>query len=176
MQPNQDAETLRRALLELTPAQQTAVEAIVGGLTHREAAEAASVTRETVTRWSGHVPAFRAALNLYRSIVQAEHFDIACRIRGKALSALEHALDAGEVDPASVLRVVGNVQFVVGPTVPEAILDQEINRTRSSLPPLPPLPGIDGLLESVHGRSQSDEERAEITTMSRLVNAGGIAS
>ena len=78
------------------PAQQTAAEALAIGATHTEAAEAADVARETVTRWLGHHPGFRAALDLYRATLATEQADRARRIRGKALDVLGHEVgDAG---------------------------------------------------------------------------------
>ena len=44
-------ETLRAALVDLTPAQALAVDALAIGSTHAQAVEIAGVTRENVTRW-----------------------------------------------------------------------------------------------------------------------------
>ena len=106
-------ESLRASLLALTPAQQLAVESIASGSTHQVAAEHAGVTRETVTRWLGHLPAFQAALGRYRAALLDDQLATARRIRGKALSSIEEALDAGEIDPIVVLKAVGAPQ---GPT------------------------------------------------------------
>ncbi len=81
----------------MTPAQQVALEALVAGTTQREAVEAAGVSRETFTRWSGHVPAFKPTLNLYRTVVAAEQSDATRRVLGKALNAVEAALAEGRV-------------------------------------------------------------------------------
>ena len=62
----------RAALLELTAAQQVALELHASGRTHATAGEAAGVTRETVCRWAGHHPGFRAALAKYRAALAAE--------------------------------------------------------------------------------------------------------
>ncbi len=109
-----DLDGLRAVLLELTPAQQLAVEALAGGGTQQKAAEAAGVTRETVTRWAGHLPAFRATLNLYRTTIVTEQIDTARRIRGKALGAIETALDEGRIDPPALLRVVTDATGSIG--------------------------------------------------------------
>ncbi len=169
-----DLDDLRAALLELTPGQQIAVEALAGGATQQDAAEAAGVTRETVTRWSGHVPAFKATLNLYRAALVSEQIDTARRIRGKALSAVETALDDGSIDPLAVLRVVADPSDSIGPTVPEAILDAEMNRTRVGLPPTAPPRGLDAQLEELANPGPCDIERAEELTITRLAEAARV--
>lgn len=167
-----DLDALRAILLELTPAQQAAVEALATGSTQQAAAEAAGVTRETVTRWAGHVPAFKATLNLYRAALVTEQIDTARRIRGKALDAVERALDEDRIDPLAVLRAVTDTPDSVGPTVPEAILDAEMARTRAGLPPTPPPRGLDAQLESLANPGPSNIERAEEATLTRLAVAG----
>jgi hypothetical protein len=167
-----DLETLRVALLRLTASQQVAVEALAVGATHEAAAEKAGVTRETITRWAGHLPSFQAALNLYRSALVHEQIDTARRIRGKALCAVETALDESRIDPLAVLRVVTDEPASIGPTLPEAILDAEMNKTRLGLPPTPPPRWLDALLESVADPGPSDTERAEEATLTRLAAAG----
>ena len=171
-----DIERLKSALLQLSAAQQVAVEALAGGATQTAAAEAAGVARETVTRWSGHSPAFKAALNRYRSTVVEEQVDTACRIRSKALSAIETALDEGEIDPLAVLRVVAEASNLVGPTVPEAILDGEMNRTRYELPPIPPPRTVEDQVAYLSDPGPSDIERAETATITRLAEAAGLGA
>lgn len=166
-------EQLRAALLGLTPAQQVAVEALVGDATHAAAAEASGVTRETVTRWAGHLPAFRATMNLCRAAIVAEQIDVARRIRGKAMAAVELALDKGQIDPLAVLRTLGDSTSSVGHTIPEEILDAELNKTRLALPPMPLPEDVDDILESLRSPS-SDIERAESLTITRLATAAGI--
>jgi len=168
-----DLDHLRSALLELTPAQQVAVEALAVGATQQATAEAVGVTRETVTRWAAHVPAFKATLNLYRATIVTEQIDTARRVRGKALTAIEKALDQGKIDPLAVLRVVADSPASIGPTIPEAVLDAEMNKTRIGLPPTSPPRGLDALLESLHNPPPSDAERAEIMTVTRLAAAAG---
>ena len=64
------------------------MDALAAGSTHAEAAAAAGVARETVTRGTGHHPGCRAALDLYRYALAAEQADAACRIRRKALDTV----------------------------------------------------------------------------------------
>lgn len=166
-----DLDDLRQALLSLTPAQQVAVEVLSAGGTHQAAAEVACVSRETVTRWAGHLPAFQATLNLYRAALVGDQIDTARRIRGKALSALEAGIDDGSVDPLAVLRVLSDIPVGVGPTVPEAILDAAMNETRVGLPPLPPPSGLDADIDMLLNPAPSPEERAERMTITRLASA-----
>jgi hypothetical protein len=170
-----DLKKLRRALLHLTPAQQVAAEALATGATQQAAAEAAGVTRETVTRWAGHVPAFKATLNRYRHAIATDQIETARRVRGKALAAIEAALDNGEIDPLAVLRtVVVDPSTAIGSTVPEAILDGEMNKTRANLPPTPPARGLDAELDRLNHPPPSDIERAESLTITRLAAAAGL--
>jgi hypothetical protein len=60
----------------------------------------------------------------------------------------------------------------LGPTLPEAILDAEMNTTRVGLPPTPPPRGLDALLERASDPGPSDIERAEEATLTRLAAAG----
>jgi hypothetical protein len=168
-------EDLRLALVALTPAQQVAAEALAQGATQQAAADAANVARETVTRWAGHIPAFQATLNLYRVTLATEQVDTARRIRGKALAKVEAGLDDGRIDPLAVLRVVGEVApAAIGPTMPEAILDAEMNRTRAALPPAPPPRGVEAELEALNNPPPSDVGRAEVLTITRLATAAGL--
>ena len=121
-----------------------------------------------------------------------EQIDTARRIRGKALDAIETALDEGRIDPLAVLRVVadtfpassgqtrgrlrtnrgGNRHATtgsIGPTVPEPILDAEMNWTRRGLSPTPPPRGVDEQLAGFHNPPPSDVERAESLTITPLI-------
>jgi len=131
-----DPGRLRAALLNLSPAQQAAAEALTNGATHSAAAEAADVARETVTRWAGHHPGFRAALNLYRSVLVVDQADRARRIRGKAPEGIEAELEAGTIDPLAVLRGVLPLTDCFTPArTADELLDAETARTRMNLRP-----------------------------------------
>ena len=172
--PN-DLQDLRRALLELNPAQQVAVEALCSGSSQQTAAEAAGVSRETVTRWLGHLPAFKATLNLYRATIASEQVDAARRIRGKALRLVEDALDHGDIDPLAVLRVVTDSSASIGPTEAESLLDAEMTRTRAELPPTPPPRGLAEQLDQLDNPPPSQIERAEVLTLTRLAQASNVS-
>lgn len=172
MAADTDFGALRTSLLKLTCAQQAAVEALIAGATHQEASAAAGVTRATVTRWSGHSPAFKAALNLYRVALLNEQFDTARRIRGKALNGVEKALDEGRIDPLAVLRILTEDPTSIGPTVPDAILEAEVTKTYAALPPSPPPRGLEEQLASLADAGPSGVERATKATLTRLAAEG----
>lgn len=161
---------IRTALLALTPAQAIAAEAVATGSTHAVAAEAAGVTRETVTKWAGHHPGFRAALDAYRVAMAAEAADRARRLRRKALEAAEAALDAGTLDPLALLRAVPEPPpstALAPPATAAELLDVAMNRTRVNLPPRPyrledRLADPDGSLHVAH------------VTLDRLADAAGL--
>lgn len=162
-------EQLRAALLDLAPAKAIAAEALATGSTHAAAADAAGVTRETVTRWAGHHPGFRAALDLYRATLAAETAETARRLRRKALDAAEAALDAGTLDPLALLRAVPEPPTSVpsSPLTAAELLDAALNRTRVNLPPRPyrledQLADPDGTRHATH------------VTLARLADAAGL--
>lgn len=166
---------LRSALLTLAPTQQAAAEALATGATHAEAAEAASVARETVTRWLGHHPGFRAALDLYRATLAAEQADRARRIRSKALEAVEAGLDAGTIDPLAVLRSVpAPTDATPSARTAAELLDAETRRTLVNLPPLAPPRRIEDQLAQLNDPPPSDVERADALTVTRLADATGL--
>ena len=127
------ADELRDAVLSLTPAQQLAIEILLTGGTHAEAAATSGVARETVSRWVGNHLEFRAVLEVHRSNLAAEQSRAVQSIRGRALAIVaEHLDDASMSDALAVLRVVGSPGG--GPeTVPLRaceLLDAERVRTR----------------------------------------------
>ena len=97
---------LREALTGLKPSQAIAVEALATGSTHAEAALAAGVERETVSRWLGHHPGFQAALEAFRSASAAEQADRTRELRNRAVDVLTAVLETGEPDPRLALAVL----------------------------------------------------------------------
>lgn len=170
---------LRAALLHLSPAQQAAVEALAAGATHEDAAAAAGVARETVTRWVGHHCAVRAALNLHRAVAAEEQLDRTLRIRAKALTAVEDALDAGTLEPLAVLRTIPPPPpQAQGPVLPAVVFELATRATRISLLPLGPPRDengrIDRITELLDDSGPTDDERAELLTVERLAAASGL--
>ena len=169
-----DLNDLRTALIVLTPAQQSAVEALATGATRDDAADAAGVERETVSRWANHHPGFRTALNLYRSTLAMDQADLARRIRGKALDVIERHLDNADLAAAlAVLRAVPAPDL--GPTDPDAMIDGAVRHTKATQLPDPPMTDAERLAV-VCGTSdrESEYERAERTTLERMATAANI--
>ena len=166
---------LRVALIGLTSPQQVAIEALVAGATHAEAATAAGVARESVTRWSGHHPGFQATLNMYRSALATEQADFARRIRGKALAAIDQQLDdVSLADALAVLRALPAPD--TGVLDADRILWSLTRVTKEAQLPAPPLSTRE-TLAILDGRSEreSDDERAQRSTITRLADASRVA-
>ena len=78
----------------LTDAQETALAALLGGTTVNDAADAAGVVRETVSRWINHDPVFVAKWNRRRRDIWDSRIE---RLRGltdRAVDSLEELLDS----------------------------------------------------------------------------------
>jgi len=175
---------LRAALLSVTPAQQAAAETLAAGASHTDAAEAASVARETVTRWAGHHPGFRAALALYRSTLADERATKLRRIRDRALDVIDAQLtDADLAAALAVLKAVPDpgpsIMDAVSPPTATAILDAEQSRIRHTLPPRAPMRDVNGRIDLVDSLmacdyEQTDDERAAAAVVDRLAAAAGI--
>jgi CRP-like cAMP-binding protein len=120
---------LREALTTLSPAQVRAVTALVGGATHVEAAQAAGVARETVSRWLAHHPAMRAAITEAQVAAVAEHVIALADLRTRAtnvavmaLDALADALADGTLDdPVAALRAIA--PLTTGPSLPLPVIN-----------------------------------------------------
>jgi len=180
--PASEVDRLRAALVELTPAQALAVEALAIGSTHAQAAEIAGVTRETVTRWVNHHPGFRAALDRYRHALAEENAATAGRIRGKALATVERHLDEGADLPTAlaVLRAVPAPELGRLDSADER-LAAEVQRHAATVPypPTPRLPDgrVDFVSEVVNRETiiTDHAERAERLAIERLADAAGVA-
>ncbi len=183
-----DLDRLRVALVDLTPAQAAAANALATGSTHTEAATAAGVTRETVTRWSNHHPGFRTALDRYRRALAAEQAERALRVRGKALDVVETALDADDLTAAlAVLRAVPAPDLSPATTADERLV-AEVSRVAASVPPPPAPRGPDGrpvgrdpvqdLLDATSGegeiRAIEEQERRQCVAVEQLATAAGV--
>ncbi len=177
---------LRSALTNLDPAKAAAVAALASGATHAEAADAAGVKRETVTRWLGSHAGFRSALATMRYADADEQATRVGRIRGKALAAIEAALDAADADPSLALAVIRALPSIDCPGQPpdaEAVLADDIARVRPTIPPPPPLRDANGrvdtltpMLEQLNGNyaGETPMERTERLSLERLAAASGI--
>jgi len=139
-----DLDHIRESLSTLTPAQAVAVAALAGGSTHAEAAQAAGVARETVTRWTAHHPAVRAAVTESRLALMAEHLLGLSRLRTRAtevatrtVEAIAQAIEDGTLsDPVAALRALTPLTVAPPPVEPVDALtltDAEIGRLRRNV-------------------------------------------
>jgi transcriptional regulator with XRE-family HTH domain len=106
---------------ELTPAQDLALAALLAGQTQEAAAEAAGVTRQTVSEWARRDSLFVATLNQRRQDLWAGHAD---RLRGlvsKAVDVLETGLDSP--DERAKLAAAAHVFKMLGSLKPEGPTD-----------------------------------------------------
>lgn len=184
--PDDQAARLRAALVELTPAQAVAVEAIATGSTHAEAAEAAGVARETVTRWSNHHPGFQVALDRHRHAFAADAAGAALRIRGKALASIERHLDAHPDDYNAALKAVRAVPALelARPEHADERLAAELAR-RAAHVPSPPrwrdadgrIMPDDGYVDLILGRDTGAEHREQAWAIAteQLADAAGVS-
>ena len=84
-----------------------AIDTLLTGATHREAAEAAGVARTTVTEWVNHRGGFRSELERRRRERAAEVNDRVGAAIDKALRVVTEHLDTGDLRAAlGMLRLV----------------------------------------------------------------------
>ena len=132
-------EQIRDSLSTLTPAQAVAVAALAGGSTHAEAAQAAGVARETVTRWLSHHPAVRVAVIESRIALMEEHLVALSRLRARATevatrtveSIAERLEDGTLADPVAALKALAPFTAAPPPVEPvdaHTLIDAEVNR------------------------------------------------
>jgi hypothetical protein len=155
---------------ELTVSQENALDCLVGGMSDQETADAVGTSRQTISVWKNHLPAFQAELNRRRQAVWGASTDRLRSLVPKALTVLEGALDtspdarvaldvlklAGLADPAAPLGATG-------PTSEEAIVNAEILRRREE----------DSPIEALYsGGRISDSERRALATELKALTAG----
>jgi len=175
-----ESETLREALLTVSPKQRAALDALAAGSTHAEAAGAAGVSRETVTRWLNHHPAFRTAYAAQCSALAAEAVEQARAIRAKASAVVLDKLDGADLPTAlAALRAVGPPPppTELGTQTAPAMLDAARYVTGSNSPAPPRLrgDGLEDLLGQMDGSAEVAEfERVDRLTLTRLADASGI--
>jgi hypothetical protein len=108
----------------LTPQQETAVDLLASGKTVTDTAQAIEVTRQTVSEWLNHHPAFQAALNQRRQELWEGVIDTLRGLLPKALDVLKQELDGETPLPAAIqvlksCGIYGAVGRPTGPTTPE---------------------------------------------------------
>jgi hypothetical protein len=129
------AEAQEAALYCLTPAQETALQALLSGATITEAAATAGVQRQTVSGWLNHDSTFIAAYNRRRQFI-ADEFEGQLRALGrKALKTIETALDGdAALDAAkTILRAVTALSRPAGPVTPGDVEGEQRSKTLMSL-------------------------------------------
>ncbi len=89
----------------LTEQQITAINALIGGATQAEAAEAAGCERHTIGRWLRTDPQFVAQYNGLRYMVQDDNIERLRQLGGRAIAVLERLLDSP--DEKAQMRAVG---------------------------------------------------------------------
>jgi hypothetical protein len=103
-----------------------AITVLLAGKTDQEAATAAGVARETICRWRSSCPFFEAEFNKRRQEIWLGHKERLRSLIGKAIDAIEVALEKGDASVAlkilSCGRGLDTIQSPEGPTDPKAIL------------------------------------------------------
>jgi hypothetical protein len=123
-----------KALRELSAAQITAIDALMAGDTHEQAAKKAGVHRVTVSRWTEDHPAVRAELNRRRRELNEQRAARLRELDEVALQAVSSHLDT--LDPQFALkwlRLRGLDISENGSTDPEEIIAQAA-RARMQVP------------------------------------------
>src|SRR5205814_631869 len=95
--------------VQLTVAQQTAVDLIASGQRDAEVAERVGVTRQTICNWRNHYPAFQAALYARRAELWSEAVDRFRALLPSALDVLAERLEEGRDARVAleVLKIAG---------------------------------------------------------------------
>jgi hypothetical protein len=122
------------ALHRLTERQVLALDALLTGATHAEAAELAGVHRVTVTKWASRHPAFVAEMNRRRGERTDAVADAVLDVTLKAVGVARSAVEAGDADAALAwLKLAGVGGFVAAhnaerlhrPATSDAELDRQ---------------------------------------------------
>lgn len=130
-----DKKTRKPTLTTTTPAQDLAIDVLASGGTTDDAAEAADVTRQTVSKWRNHHPGFQAALNTRRRDLNQERADRIRDLDAQALASVAIAIDNG--DTAAALAWVKARQLhtvdvdAVGLTDADALIDRKAKGIRA---------------------------------------------
>ena len=123
---------------EVTDRQSIAIDALVAGSTHREAAEKAGVQRSTVTGWCNHNITFIAEWNRRRKQRLAAAGERLYEVTVAALESVMASISGGDTATAlALIRIVGVEHFVraaqPGPTTPMGVHQDLAADLRSDL-------------------------------------------
>jgi hypothetical protein len=90
----------------LTPQQAAAADLLAFGVTVTDAAETVKVSRQTVSEWLHHNPAFQAALNARRQELWTGHAERLRSLVPKAMDALEVAVSDEQQGVAAAVHIL----------------------------------------------------------------------
>ncbi len=123
---------------EVNDRQSIAIDALVSGSTHREAAEAAGVQRSTITGWCNHNIVFIAEWNQRRRQRLAASGERLHQTMSAALDAVAESINSGDTATAlTLIRIVGAEHLLSairpGPTTPMGVHQDLAADLRSDL-------------------------------------------
>ena len=123
---------------EISDKQSIAIDALIGGATHREAAEKASVQRSTVTAWCNKNIVFIAEWNRCRKERLAASGERLHEVTVAALDAVAESINDGDTAAAlTFIRIVGVEHLLSaaqpGPTSPMGVHQDLAADLRSDL-------------------------------------------
>ncbi|MBT7028914.1 MAG: hypothetical protein HN969_15295 [Verrucomicrobia bacterium] len=123
---------------EVSDQQSIAIDALVAGATHREAAKAAGACRSTVTGWVNHNITFITELNQRRQSRLVASGETLHQTMAAALSLLAEKIDAGDAEVALALVKAVGVEHLVqaaipGPVTPLGVHARLANQVNADL-------------------------------------------
>jgi len=129
-----DRNRQKPTLTTTTPAQELAIDVLVAGGTTTDAAEAAGVTRQTVSKWRSKHPGFTAELNTRRRELNQERKDRIRDLDAQALATVAEAIDNGDTNAALTWVKSRQLHTVdvsnVGSGNPDQIMSERANDIR----------------------------------------------
>ena len=130
-----DKKRQKPTLTTTTPAQELAIDVLASGGTTTDAADAADVTRQTVSKWRNHHPGFKAELNTRRRELNHERADRIRDLDAQALATVAEAIDDGNVGVALAWVKSRKLHAVdvdaIGPTDADAMVKTRAAKIRS---------------------------------------------
>jgi hypothetical protein len=123
---------------EVSDQQSIAIDALVAGATHREAAKAAGASRSTVTGWVNHNITFITELNQRRQSRLVASGESLHQTMAAALALLAEKINAGDAEVALALVKAVGVSHLVeaavpGPTTPLGVHAHLANQVSTDL-------------------------------------------
>ncbi|MCP4308602.1 MAG: hypothetical protein GY788_27755 [bacterium] len=130
-----DATDRHRLLHELTPSQSLALDALDSGCTHAQAAEAASVDRTTVSRWTSKHPAFKAELNQRKADRADRNAERLQELTETALDTVEGSMAEGDAGAALQWLKLRGLQSMEtdfnGPVTADGVIENYRSKMRT---------------------------------------------